>query len=281
MSGGWSAGTAPRPLASSPCARDEIDPGWLDGQGEPSFLGQPDPISRFMRLSARVLPWLAVAAGGTLGGAMLWGLLIMPTDHRLGETIRIMVVHVPAATLTVNVWLLMAVASALGLWRRSPLAHGAARAAAPVGAALALLALLTGAIWGRPTWGTWWVWDPRLTAMVVMLFFYLGYLALAEALDDPDASASLGAILCLVGVPFALLARHAVTVFAGSTMHDSASLVLRRGLNIDDALWWPVMVAMLGFHLMLAALTLTGMRTALLRRRAHALRLALAAARMA
>ena len=235
-----------------------------------------DSVSRFMRLSARVLPWLAVSTAATLGAAMLWGLMLMPADHRLGETIRIMVVHVPAATLTVNVWLLMAVASALGLWRGWPLAHGAARAAAPVGAALALIALLTGAIWGRPTWGVWWVWDPRLTAIVVMLFFYLGYLALTEAIDDPDTSASLTAILCLVGVVFALLARHAVSVFAGGTMHDSASLILRRGLSMDDALWRPVMLAMLGHHLLLATLTLTGMRTALLRRRAHALRLALA-----
>lgn len=235
------------------------------------------PVSRFMRLSARVLPWLTVATAAVLGAAMLWGLVLMPADHRLGETIRIMVVHVPAATLTVNVLLLMAVASALGLWRGWPLAHGAARAAAPVGAALALVALLTGALWGKPTWGVWWVWDPRLTAMVVMLFFYLGYLALAEAVEDADASASLTAILCLVGAIFALLARHAVSVFAGATMHDSASLVLRRGLSMDDALWRPVMLAMLGYHLLLAALTLTGMRTALLRRRAHALRLGSAA----
>lgn len=271
---------APRPLASPPCWRDELDPGWLD----PFDAGEPerrpaDPFGRFMRMSGRALPWLAALTGVVLGGALLWGLLLMPADHRIGETVRIMVPHVPAATLAVNTYLMMAVASALALWRGWTLAHLFARGAARVGAAAALIAIVTGALWGRPVWGAWWVWDPRLTAMVVMLFFYLGYLALWEAVEDPDAAASLAALLCLVGLVFAVLSRHAVGIAGGGTMHGSGSLLLRRGLGVDDALWLPVMAAMAGYHLLLVVLTLAAMRTALRQRRAHALRLAEASRR--
>jgi heme exporter protein C len=269
---------APRPLASPPCSRDELDPGWLDAVDaqppEPVDARPGDAFGRFMQLSGRAQPWLAALTGAVLGGALLWGLLLMPADHRIGETVRIMVPHVPAATLAVNTYLLMAVASALGLWRGWALAHLAARAAAQVGAAAALIAIVTGAIWGRPVWGAWWVWDPRLTAMVVMLFFYFGYLALWEAVEDPDAAASLTALLCLVGAVFAMLSRYAVEIFAGGTMHESGSLLLRRGLSMDDTLWLPVMAAMAGYHLLLMVLTLAGMRTGLRHRRAHALRLA-------
>lgn len=230
-----------------------------------------------MAISGRALPWIAAFAALTLVAAAVWGLALMPPDHRLGETVRIMVPHVPAATLAVNAHVAMAAFSALGLWRRSLLAHLAAKATAPVGAAAALAALVTGAIWGRTVWGVWWIWDPRLTAMLVMMFFYLGYLALWEATEDPDAAAPLTAMLCLTGIPFALLARYAVTAFDGATMHDAASLVRRSGMAMDEAIWRPVMLSMLGFHLLFAALLLSGMRTALRRRRAHALRLALAA----
>jgi heme exporter protein C len=269
MSGVRDEEASPRPLASPPCWRDDLEPGWLDAFDARSA----DRFGLFLTVSRRALPWLAALTGVVLGGALVWGLFIMPADHRIGETVRIMVPHVPAATLAVNTYLVMALASALGLWRGWALAHLAARAAARVGAAAALIAILTGALWGRPVWGVWWVWDPRLTAMVVMLFFYLGYLALWEAVEDPDAAASLTAVLCLVGAVFALLSRYAVVIFAGATMHDSGSLLLRLGLSMDDALWLPVMAAMVGYHLLLLVLTLVGMRTGLRQRRAHALRL--------
>jgi heme exporter protein C len=268
-----SGNATPRPLASRPCRRDDLDAGRLGPFDAPTS----DPFGGFMRLSGRAMPWLAALTGAVLGGALVWGLFLMPTDHRIGETVRIMVPHAPAATLAVNTYLLMAAASALGLWRGWALAHLAAQAAAPVGAATVVIAILTGALWGRPVWGVWWMWDPRLTSMVVMLFFYLGYLALWEAVEDPDAAASLTAVLCLVGAVFAVLSRYAVEIFAGATMHDSGSLLLRRGLSMDDALWRPVMAAMVGYHLLLAVLTLAGVRTALRRRRAHAVRLAGAA----
>ena len=134
--------------------------------------------ARFMRLSSTVFPWLAGLTAALLGVGLIWGLFIAPADYQQGETVRIMYVHVPSAWMSMFIYGVMAVASAVGLIWRHPLADLTAKASAPIGAGFTAAALVTGALWGQPTWGTWWVWDARMTSVLVLLFLYLGYMAL-------------------------------------------------------------------------------------------------------
>src|SRR5690348_9657092 len=140
--------------------------------------------ARFMRLSAAVLPFVAVAAGLTLAVGVVLALFFAPSDYQQGETVRIMFLHVPAAWMALFVYGVMALASAFALIWRHPLAEIAAREAAPIGACFTFLCLVTGSLWGEPMWGTWWVWDARLTSVLVLFFLYLGFIALAHAFDD-------------------------------------------------------------------------------------------------
>ena len=144
--------------------------------------------ARFMRVSAALLPWVSVLAAVAIAAGLVWSLVVAPPDYQQGETVRIMFIHVPAAWMALMVYLFVAVASAVALVWRHPLAEIAAQAAAPIGAAFTLVCLATGSLWGRPMWGTWWVWDARLTSVLVLFFLYLGYIALVNAFDDPSAA---------------------------------------------------------------------------------------------
>jgi heme exporter protein C len=234
--------------------------------------------AEFMRLSGAVLPWLAGATAITLSVGLVWGLGFTPADYQQGETVRIIYVHVPAAMMAINVYFIMAVASAIGIVRRHHVSFLVAKAAAPIGAGLTLAALITGAVWGQPTWGTWWAWDPKLTSVLIMLFFYLGYIGLWEAIEDPDKAADLTSVLCLTGVVFAFMSRYAVMVFGNQTLHQPASLTVGRGVNVDAAFWWPLVFTMIGFYLFFFTLVLVRARTEIRLRRARAMRLATAAA---
>ncbi|MEM7529175.1 MAG: heme ABC transporter permease [Pseudomonadota bacterium] len=224
----------------------------------------------FMKLTGWLVGPFWAAAAVTLVIGIAWGLSV-PADYQQGTTVRILFIHVPAALLAINTYALMAVASGIGLIRRHHVSFLVAKAAAPIGAAFTLVALVTGSVWGQPMWGTWWVWDARLTAVLIMFFFYLGYMALWAAIDDPDKAAELSGILCLVGVIFAFLARYSVNFWA--TLHQGASLTLAEGQRIDDTYRLPLYFVMAAFYLLSIALLLTRTRTEIRLRRARALRL--------
>ena len=232
--------------------------------------------AEFMRVTAPALAPLWWGAAVLLGVGLGWALLATPPDYQQGSTVKILFLHVPAAMLAINTYLLMAVASGIGLIRRHHVSFLVAKAAAPIGAAFTLVALITGAVWGQPMWGTWWVWDARLTAVLIMFFFYLGYMALWTAIDEPEKAADLSAVLCLVGVVFAFLSRYAVRFF--STLHQDSSLSLAAGQRIDDAFRTPLYLCIVGFYVLFLALVLMRTRTEIRLRRARALRFATALA---
>jgi heme exporter protein C len=227
--------------------------------------------ARFRRFSAAVLPALAAASVLTLAAGFYLALLVAPPDYQQGESVRIMFVHVPAAWLALLVYLVVAAASAIALVWRHPLAEIAAQAAAPVGAAFTLVCLATGSLWGRPMWGAWWVWDARLTSVLVLFFLYLGYIALVNAFDDPARGARAGSLLALVGVVNLPIIKFSVDWW--NTLHQPASVIRMGGPTIDISMLLPLLVMAVGFMLLFAALLLVRMRTMLNERRVRALRL--------
>lgn len=218
---------------------------------------------------------LAFALGGlVLVAAGLYdGLVISPPEHDQGDTVRIMYVHVPAAWLAMFGYTGMGVASFVYLVWRHSLADVAARAIAPVGAAFAFVCLATGAIWGRPTWGVWWVWDGRLASMLILFLLYLGYIALREALDDQHQGARAGAILALVGLVNVPVVKFSVDWWA--TAHQPAAVFRFDGPTLEAAFLRPLLVSALGFGFVFGAVVLVRMRSEVLRRRAVALERAL------
>ncbi len=224
---------------------------------------------KFMRISGAILPWaVAGAVIGTVGG-VAWGFLT-PQDYKQGSTVKIVFLHVPAAMMAINIWVMMLVASLIWLIRRHHVSALAAKAAAPIGAVMTLIALATGAIWGQPMWGTWWEWDPRLTSFLILLLFYIGYMALWSAIDDADSAADLTGVLCLVGSVFALLSRYAV-LFWNQGLHQGASLSVQSGERMSAVYRYPLYLSMLGFFLLFVALMLIRTRTEIRRRRLAAL----------
>ena len=226
--------------------------------------------TRFMALSGRVLPFVAALGLLALGTGLVWGFFFTPDDYRQGATVKIIYLHVPSAMIAINAWFMMLVASLIWLIRRHHVSALAARAAAPVGMVMTLIALATGAIWGQPMWGTWWAWDPRLTSFLILFLFYLGYLALWAAIDDPDSAADLTSVLCLVGSVFAVLSRYAVN-FWSQGLHQGASLSLDTEENVADVFYQPLLVAIGGFVLLFLTLVLIGTRTEIRARRLKAL----------
>jgi len=226
--------------------------------------------AEFMRLTGWLLPPVAVAAAVLMVVGIGWGLFATPDDYQQGSTVKILFIHVPASMLAINTYAIMAIASAIGLVRRHHVSFLVAKAAAPIGAAFTAIALITGAVWGQPMWGTWWVWDARLTAVLIMFFFYLGYIALWEAIEDPDKAADLTGVLCLVGVIFAFLSRYAVNFWA--TLHQGASLSVAEGQRVDDVFRTPLYLCMVAFYVLFFALLLVRARAEIRRRRAQSLR---------
>jgi heme exporter protein C len=227
--------------------------------------------ARFMRASGAVLPWLGGAAASVLAVGLVWSLIFAPPDYQQGESVRIMFIHVPAAWLALSVYLFVAVASGTALVSRHPLAEIAAQAAAPVGAAFTLVCLATGSLWGRPMWGTWWVWDARLTSVLVLFFLYLGYIALVNAFDDQSRGARAGSLLALVGVVNLPIIKFSVDWW--NTLHQPASVVRLGGPTIATSMLLPLLVMAVGFALLSGWLLLVRMRTALNERKLRALRL--------
>ncbi len=226
---------------------------------------------RFMALSARLLPWCAGAAALLLAAGLGWGFFLTPDDFRQGASVKIIFLHVPAAMMATGTWFMMLLASLVWLIRRHHVSALAARAAAPVGLTFTLVGLATGALWGQPIWGSWWEWDPRLTAFLILALFYLGYIALWQAVEAPETAADLTGILCLVGTVFAFLSRYAVLVFGDQGLHQGSSLSLDREENMADVFSNPLYVSIAGFFMLFVTLVLLRTRTEVRARRLLAL----------
>ncbi|MCL4160653.1 UNVERIFIED_CONTAM: hypothetical protein GTU68_048913 [Idotea baltica] len=225
---------------------------------------------KFMQLSAAALPWIAGLSVICLVVGLTWGFFLTPDDYRQGATVKIIFLHVPAAFMAINAWVMMLVASLIWLVRRHHVSALAARAAAPVGLTMTMIAMVTGAVWGQPMWGTWWVWDPRLTSFLVLMLFYLGYIALWAAIEDGDTAADLTSVMCLVGSVFAFMSRYAV-LFWNQGLHQGASLSLDKEENVSDVFWLPLVICIAGFVLFFLAMVMQRTRTEIRARRLKAL----------
>jgi heme exporter protein C len=231
--------------------------------------------NRFMQWSGRMLPWSATLTVLLLAAGLYLALFVAPPDYQQGESVRIMYVHVPSAYMATMVYALMAAASAVALIWRHPVADIAAREAAPLGAGFTLLCLVTGSLWGKPMWGTWWVWDARLTSVLVLFFLYLGYIALINAFDEPTRGARAGAILALVGVVNLPIIKFSVDWW--NTLHQPASIFRLGGPTIAASMLWPLAIMAVGFTLLFLTLWLMRIRSALMAAKLRALRLQQAA----
>lgn len=224
----------------------------------------------FMQTSGRFLPWFAGLALITLVVGMGWGYFFTPDAENFGSSVKIIYIHVPATFVAISAWMMMLVTSLIWLIRRHHVSALAAKAAAPIGMTMTLIGLFTGAIWGQPIWGTYWAWDPRLTSFLILFLFYLGYIALWEAIDDPDTAADLTSVLCLVGAVFAVLSRYAV-IFWSQGLHQAASLSADKEEHVSDVYSWPLWLCIVGFVLLFVALVLMRTRTEIRSRRMKAL----------
>jgi heme exporter protein C len=235
---------------------------------------------RFLDLSATLLPYLWVAAIGLTGWGLIQAIFVVPPDYQQGDTVRIMYVHVPSAWMASFIYGFMFVASVVGLVWKHPLADTAAKEAAPIGACFTLACLVTGSLWGKPMWGTYWIWDARLTSMLVLFFLYLGYLGVWAAIEDRVKAARAAAILCVVGVINIPIIRFSVEWW--DTLHQGPSVVRfengQLAPSIDPSMLWPLLAAGLGCTFLFFALLFVRMRTEIARRRIASLMAARAAA---
>jgi heme exporter protein C len=229
--------------------------------------------TRFMRYSAVILPWSIWITAALLGVGLYLALFVAPADYQQGDSVRIMFVHVPAAWMALFVYTGMAISSAMALIWRHPLAHIAARASAPIGACFTLIALVTGSLWGKPMWGTWWVWDARLTSMLVLFFLYLGYMALADAFDDNAKGAKAAAILALVGFVNVPIIKFSVDWW--NTLHQPASVIKMGGPSIHVSMLIPLVIMAVGFTTFYVAVLILRMRGAIVGAKLRTLQMAL------
>jgi heme exporter protein C len=225
--------------------------------------------TRLLSIVDRVVPWLAALTTLLLGYGLYLALFVAPPDYQQGETVKIMFVHVPAAWLAMFGYTLIAIAALGTLIWRHPLADVAAKTAAPIGATFTFIALVTGSLWGKPMWGTYWVWDARLTSMLVLLLLYLGLIALWQSIDEPGRAGRATAILALVGFINVPIIKFSVDWW--NTLHQPASVFRMGGPTIDPSLLRPLFVMALGFTLLFVLLHLIAIRAEILRRRVHAL----------
>ena len=215
---------------------------------------------RFLNIARWLTPLLLVSGLVLAGGALAWGFFMVPPDRLMGDTVRILFLHVPAAWLGMGGWSAIAMSSLVFLVWRHPLAALAARGAAVPGMIFTAICLVTGSIWGRPTWGTWWVWDGRLTSMLVLLFLYVGYIALAQAVSRDGGSSRIPAIFGLVGAINIPIINRSVVWW--NSLHQPASITMGKSA-IDGAFLIPLLIAVAGFSLLFGGIVLARMRTLL------------------
>lgn len=224
---------------------------------------------RFLDLSGAVLPWLWLGAAGLLGWGLWAGLFASPPDYQQSESVRIMYVHVPSAWLSMFLYGVMFAASVVGLVWKHPLADAAAKEAAPIGACFTVVCLVTGSLWGRPMWGTYWAWDPRLTSELVLLILYLGYMALWAAIEDRGKAARAAAVLCIVGVINIPIIHFSVEWW--NSLHQGPSVVRFENGSlapaIDPSMLWPLLAVAVGSTLLAVAVLFVRIGTEIGRRR--------------
>ena len=217
----------------------------------PLFLYKLASPAHFYQLTGKLLPWLWIPALLLLAVGVTWGLAFVPPDYQQGDSFRIIYVHVPAAALSMGVYVAMAVTGAIGLIWRIKLAHWVSHNCAPIGAAFTFLALVTGSLWGKPMWGTYWVWDARLTSELILLFLYLGYMALHEAIPDRDSAARACAVLALVGVVNIPIIHYSVEWW--HTLHQGATIFKFAKPSIAPEMLWPLLIMLLAYALLFAS----------------------------
>ena len=227
--------------------------------------------ARFQRLSSAVVPWSAGATVVLLIVGLYVSLFNSPPDYQQGETVRIMYIHVPAAWMSLFVYVNMAIAAVCGLVWKHPLADLFAKAAAPVGAGFTFICLFTGALWGAPMWGTWWVWDARLTSVLILFFLYLGYMALVNAFDDPQRGVKAGNVLLLVGVVNVPIIKFSVDWW--NTLHQPSSVLRMGGPAIDSSMLVPLLIMALAFTAYFVTVVLLRLKAEIVQRKIQTMRL--------
>ena len=223
--------------------------------------------TNFLALAARVIPWLAGATALTLAAGLYLTFFVAPDDYQQGSSVKIMYLHVPAAWLSMMCYMVMTSAALGTLVWRHPLADAAQKAAAPLGAAFTLICLVTGSLWGKPMWGTWWVWDARLTSELILFFLYLGFMALQAAIDDPRRADKAGAILALVGVVNVPIIYFSVKWW--NTLHQGASVSITKAPSMAMTMLWGMLLMALCLWMYSIAVALTRARAIMLEREAH------------
>ncbi|WP_313517789.1 heme ABC transporter permease [Pseudomonas sp.] len=231
---------------------------WFHKLGSPKW---------FYEISGRWLPWLACAAALLIVVGTVWALAFAPPDYQQGNSFRIIYIHVPAALLAQSCYIMLAVAGAVGLIWKMKLADVAVQQAAPIGAWMTFIALFTGAVWGKPTWGAWWVWDARLTSMLILLFLYFGIIALGQAITNRDSAAKACAVLAIVGVVNIPIIKYSVEWW--NTLHQPATFKLTEKPAMPAEMWVPLLIMVIGFYCFFACVLLMRMRLEVLRREAR------------
>ena len=227
--------------------------------------------ARFVRISSAVLPWAIGATVALLGVGFYMALFVAPADYQMGESVRIMFVHVPAAWMSMFVYSVMATASGVALIWRHPVADLTAKASAPIGAGFTAVALITGSLWGQPMWGTWWVWDARLTSVLILFFLYLGYMALWQAFDDPARGGRAAAILALVGIVNLPIIKFSVDWW--NTLHQPASISSLSAPSMPPSMYVPLLILGLGYMTFYTAVLIVRVQREIIARKIRAMRL--------
>ncbi|MBJ2248855.1 heme ABC transporter permease [Pseudomonas haemolytica] len=228
---------------------------WFHRMGSPKW---------FYETSRRFMHWLSGLAALLIATGVIWGLAFAPPDYQQGNSFRIIYIHVPAAMLAQSCYVMLAICGAVRLVWKMKLADVALQCAAPIGAWMTAVALVTGAIWGKPTWGSWWVWDARLTSMLILLFLYFGLIALGNAITNRNSAAQACAVLAIVGVVNIPIIKYSVEWW--NTLHQSASFSLTEKPAMPVEMWLPLMFTVLGFYCFFGAVLLLRMRLELLKR---------------
>ena len=232
---------------------------WFHKLGSPKW---------FYAISGRLLPWLSIAAVLLITCGVIWGLAFAPPDYQQGNSFRIIYIHVPAAMLAQSCYVMLAVCGVVGLVWKMKIADVALQSAAPIGAWMTAVALVTGAVWGKPTWGSWWVWDARLTSMLILLFLYFGLIALGNAITNRDSAAKACAVLAIVGVINIPIIKYSVEWW--NTLHQGATFTLTEKPAMPVEMWLPLLLTVLGFYCFFGAVLLLRMRLEVLKREARA-----------
>ena len=232
---------------------------WFHKWGSPKW---------FYQVSGRWLTGFAWAAALLLLVGMIWGLAFAPPDYQQGNSFRIIYIHVPAAILAQSCYLMLAVAGAVSLIWKMKLADVALQQAAPIGAWMTVIALVTGSVWGKPTWGTYWVWDARLTSMLILLFLYFGVIALGQAISNRDSAAKACAVLALVGAVNIPIIKYSVEWW--NTLHQPATFKITGKATMAMEMWLPLLIMIIGFYCFFATVLLLRMRLEVLRRESRA-----------